>query len=129
MDTIPLNPVLLSTLALAEGVLALIVASLFRKVRALMATQAELKNALDVTGTDLDAIKVVVDNLVAAGGGANVMTQAQLDAFVAQAQANRTKADAISEAIKPIDPGTSTPPPGGGTTSGGTFTGSTRSSR
>ncbi len=115
--------VLLSTQWLVLGVLAFGVASLFRKVGQLMATQAELKNALTVTDADLDAVKVVVDKLVAAGGAPNVMTQAELDAFVAQAQAVRVKADAVVEAIKPLDPGN--PPP---TLTGGPF-GATRSKK
>jgi hypothetical protein len=107
-NTFPL--VLLNTLALAVGVLWL--ASLSRKVGTLMSTQAELQNALDVTGTDLDILKDIVGRLVANGGGQNVMTQAQLDAFVAKAQSNRTKADALVEALKPLDTGGGNPPAG-----------------
>jgi len=118
MENTPLV-VLLSALVLAQVVSSLVVAGLFRKVGQLMATQAELKNALDVTSTDLDAIKAVVDKLVANGGGQNVMTQAELDAFVTSAQAIRAKADAVVEAIKPLDPG-EPPPPGSAVTSGGT---------
>ena len=105
MENITPLVVLLGVLVLTQAVLSLGVVSLFRKVGQIMATQAELRNALEVTGTDLDTLKAIVDRLVAAGGGVNVMTQAQLDAFVAMAQANRTKADALVEAIKPLDPG------------------------
>lgn len=104
MENTPLV-VVLSVLLLTQVVLSFVVVSLFRKVSQLMATQAELKNALDVTKADLDTVKGVVDNLVANGGGQNVMTQAELDAFVASAQAIRSQADAVTEAIKPLDPG------------------------
>lgn len=89
----------------------LLFVSLYRKVAYLMASQADLKTALDATESNLDEVATILELLVDAGGAANVMTQAQLDVFTTQAQGIRAKAEAVTEAAKALEPKPEPPTP------------------
>jgi hypothetical protein len=87
----------LGVVILALGAGLLFLRDIWEQVQKIMSKQLDLQVALGSVNASLDAIKTELDTH---GNPASVMTQAELDAFVAQAEAIQVKAEALAAQVK-----------------------------